>query len=233
MNNNKTKIWALIPAAGIGTRMKSELPKQYLEIDGKTILEHSLSKFLEHPSIDKVVVALHPNDNHWAKIKIANHSKIITVEGGATRAESVLNGLKAIQQQHQQDDWVMVHDAARPCLDAGSIDALIQAGKESKHGAILAIPSVDTVKLANANQKIDKTLNREQIWLAQTPQYFPVQILADAIKTGLEQGLAITDEASAIEAQGMHPALVIGTRKNIKVTQPEDMMLASVWLAGM
>ncbi|WP_018625521.1 2-C-methyl-D-erythritol 4-phosphate cytidylyltransferase [Kangiella aquimarina] len=233
MNNNKTKIWALIPAAGIGTRMKSELPKQYLEIDGKTILEHSLSKFLEHPSIDKVVVALHPNDNHWAKIKIANHSKIITVEGGATRAESVLNGLKAIQQQHQQDDWVMVHDAARPCLDAGSIDALIQAGKESKHGAILAIPSVDTVKLANANQTIDKTLNREQIWLAQTPQYFPVQILADAIETGLEQGLAITDEASAIEAQGMHPALVIGTRKNIKVTQPEDMMLASVWLAGM
>ena len=231
MNNNKTKIWALIPAAGIGTRMKSELPKQYLEIDGKTILEHSLSKFLEHPSIDKVVVALHPNDNHWAKIKIANHSKIITVEGGATRAESVLNGLKAIQQQHQQEDWVMVHDAARPCLDAGSIDALIQAGNESKHGAILAIPSVDTVKLANANQTIDKTLNREQIWLAQTPQYFPVQTLADAIETGLEQGLAITDEASAIEAQGMHPALVIGTRKNIKVTEPEDMMLASVWLA--
>ena len=231
MNNNKTKIWALIPAAGIGTRMKSELPKQYLEIDGKTILEHSLSKFLEHPSIDKVVVALHPKDNHWAKIKIANHSKIITVEGGATRAESVLNGLKAIQQQHQQEDWVMVHDAARPCLDAGSIDALIQAGNESKHGAILAIPSVDTVKLANANQTIDKTLNREQIWLAQTPQYFPVQTLADAIETGLEQGLAITDEASAIEAQGMHPALVIGTRKNIKVTEPEDMMLASVWLA--
>lgn len=233
MNINKTKIWALIPAAGIGTRMKSELPKQYLEIDGKTILEHSLSKFLEHPSIDKVVVALHPNDNHWAKIKIANHSKIITVEGGATRAESVLNGLKAIQQQHQQEDWVMVHDAARPCLDKASIDALIQAGKDSAHGAILAYPSVDTVKLANANQTIDKTLNREQIWLAQTPQYFPVQILADAIETGLEQGLAITDEASAIEAQGMHPALVIGTRKNIKVTEPEDMMLASVWLAGM
>lgn len=230
MNNNKTKIWALIPAAGIGTRMKSELPKQYLEIDGKTILEHSLSKFLEHPSIDKVVVALHPNDNYWVKLKIANHSKVITVEGGATRAESVLNGLKAIQQQHQQDDWVMVHDAARPCLDAGSIDALIQAGKESKQGAILAIPSVDTVKLANANQTIDKTLNREQIWLAQTPQYFPVEVLATAIETGLQQGLPITDEASAIEAQGQHPALVIGTRKNIKITEPEDMMLASVWL---
>lgn len=233
MNDNKTKIWALIPAAGIGSRMKAELPKQYLEIDGKTILEHSLSKFLEHPSIDKVVVALHSNDNHWAKLKIAKHPKIITVEGGETRAESVLNGLQAIKQRMGGDDWVMVHDAARPCLDAGSIDALIQAGKESKHGAILAIPSVDTVKLANANQTIDKTLNREQIWLAQTPQYFPVEALATAIESGLQQGLPITDEASAIEAQGQHPALVIGTRKNIKVTEPEDMMLASVWLAGM
>lgn len=233
MTENKTKIWALIPAAGIGSRMKAELPKQYLEIDGKTILEHSLSKFLEHPSIDKVVVALHPNDDHWPRLKIAKHPKVITVEGGETRAESVLNGLQAIQQQGGGNDWVMVHDAARPCLDAGSIDALIQAGIDSKHGAILAIPSVDTVKLANANQTIDKTLNREQIWLAQTPQYFPVETLATAIKTGLQQGLPITDEASAIEAQGQHPALVIGTRKNIKVTEPEDMMLASVWLAGM
>lgn len=233
MTENKTKIWALIPAAGIGSRMKAELPKQYLEIDGKTILEHSLSKFLEHPSIDKVVVALNPNDNHWPKLKIAKHPKIIAVEGGETRAESVLNGLKAIQQQQGQNDWVMVHDAARPCLDAGSIDALIQAGKDSKQGVILAIPSVDTIKLANANQTIDKTLSREQIWLAQTPQYFPVEALTIAIETGLQKALPITDEASAIEAQGQHPALVIGTRKNIKVTDPEDMMLASVWLAGM
>lgn len=232
MNDSKAKIWALIPAAGIGSRMKAVVPKQYLEIDGKTILEHSLSKFLEHPSIDKVVVALHPNDNYWVKLKIAKHPKMITVKGGETRAESVLNGLKVIQQQKGGSDWVMVHDAARPCLDAGSIDALIQAGKDSKHGAILAIPSVDTVKLANANQTIDKTLNREQIWLAQTPQYFPVEALAIAIETGLQQGLSITDEASAIEAQGQHPALVIGTRKNIKVTEPEDMMLASVWLAS-
>ncbi|WP_417446788.1 2-C-methyl-D-erythritol 4-phosphate cytidylyltransferase [Kangiella sp.] len=231
MNENKTKIWALIPAAGIGSRMKAQLPKQYLEIDGKTILEHSLSKFLEHPSIEKVVVALHPNDHHWSMLKIAQHPKIITAEGGETRAESVLNGLHAIKQQKAGDDWVMVHDAARPCLDAGSIDALIQAGKDSKHGAILAIPSVDTVKLANANQTIEKTLNREEIWLAQTPQYFPVEALATAIEAGLQQGLPITDEASAIEAQGMNPALVIGTRKNIKVTEPEDMLLASVWLS--
>ena len=233
MNDNKTKIWALIPAAGIGSRMQSEIPKQYLEIDGKTILEHSLSKFLDHPSIEKVVVAINPEDKHWAKLKVANHPKIKTVAGGATRAESVLNGLKAIQQHDGGNDWVMVHDAARPCLDSGSVDALIQAGVDSEHGAILAIPSVDTVKLANANQTIDKTLNREQIWLAQTPQYFQVGQLADAIVAGLKQGLPITDEASAIEAQGMHPALVIGTRKNIKVTEPEDMLLASMWLAGM
>lgn len=232
MNDNKTKIWALIPAAGIGSRMQAELPKQYLQIDGKTILEHSLSKFLDHPSIDKVVVALHPNDIYWSKLNVSKHPKVIIVEGGKTRAESVLNGLKAIQQQDGSNDWVMVHDAARPCLDVASIDALIQAGKSSEQGAILAIPSVDTVKLANANQTIDKTLNREQIWLAQTPQYFPVELLCSAIEAGLQRGLPITDEASAIEACGKQPALVIGTRKNIKVTEPEDMMLASVWLAG-
>ena len=231
MSRSKRTIWALIPAAGIGSRMQAELPKQYLKIDGKTILEHSLSKFLQHSSIDKVVVALDPNDNHWAKLNVAKHPKIITVEGGESRAESVLNGLQAIHQHDGGNDWVMVHDAARPCLDSASIDALIQGAKDSEHGAILAVPSVDTVKLANSSQRIDKTLNRERIWLAQTPQYFSVARLTKAIDSGLKQGLLITDEASAIEAQGQQPALVIGSRKNIKVTEPEDMMLASVWLS--
>ncbi|WP_251359375.1 2-C-methyl-D-erythritol 4-phosphate cytidylyltransferase [Kangiella sp. TOML190] len=225
------RIWALLPAAGIGSRMQSELPKQYLEIGDKTILEHSLSNFLKHPAIYKVVVAINPNDQHWPQLEVSSHPKMVTVEGGAERADSVANGLAAIRQMGGEDDWVMVHDAARPCLYSLHIDNLIMARDTSPDGVILAIPSFDTVKVTNNQQTIDKTINREKIWLAQTPQFFPVAKLAKAIQDTKQQQQRITDEASAMEAQGYHPALVVGSKRNIKITEQEDLILASISLS--
>ncbi len=225
------KIWALIPAAGIGSRMGSDTPKQYLTIGNQTILEHSLSNFLKHLSIYKVVVVLHPEDKHWPKLSIKDHEKVVTVIGGTERADSVANGLAKIQALGGSNDWVMVHDAARPCLYSLHIDNLIRARESSVDGVILAVPSFDTVKVTNNQQTINKTIPRETIWLAQTPQFFPVTTLADAIALSVEQGVVITDEASAMEAQGYHPALVTGSKRNIKVTEHEDLILASISLS--
>lgn len=228
---SQSKIWALIPAAGIGSRMGSEIPKQYLSIGNRTILEHSLTRFLEHPAIHKIVVAIHPEDEQWAKLGIANHEKIILVDGGSERVDSVASGLQKIAELGGGGDWVMVHDAARPCLYSLHIDNLIKAQESSPDGVILAIPSFDTVKVTNNQQTIDKTIPRETIWLAQTPQFFPVEKLSSAIAKSQAEGVSITDEASAMEAQGYHPALVVGSKHNIKVTEQEDLILASISLS--
>ncbi|AOE50238.1 2-C-methyl-D-erythritol 4-phosphate cytidylyltransferase [Kangiella sediminilitoris] len=225
------RIWAVIPAAGIGSRMNSDTPKQYLEIDDKTILEHSINRFLEHSKIHKVIVVLNPKDSHWQELPFKNNSRVVTVIGGKERVDSVLAGLHAIQEQEvSHHDWVMVHDAARPCLKSEHIDDLIHSRDSSPDGAILAIGVTDTVKQANHKQTIDRTIDRESIWLAQTPQLFPVDSLIRSIELALSRQQLITDEASAMELSGYHPSLVIGSRKNIKITEPEDLFLASLWL---
>lgn len=231
--DNKPKVWALIPAAGIGSRMKSGIPKQYLHVDGKMILEHTIEQFLSHPDIYKIMLVIHPEDRHWDELNLSNNPKIKIAIGGDERANSVLNGLKEIQQSQSEahtDDWIMVHDAARPCLSKQNIDDLLQAQASSPDGAILAIPAIDTVKVTNSAQAIDKTIPRESIWLAQTPQFFPLHLLTDSIEKSLQDNRVITDEASALENQGLHPSLVIGSRKNIKITTPEDLILASIFL---
>ncbi len=225
------RIWAIIPAAGIGSRMGSDIPKQYLSIGNKTILEHSLDAFITHPKIHKVIVAINPNDRHWKKLKVSNHRKIIVVDGGDERVNSVNNGLRYIKLAGGDNDWVMVHDAARPCLYSMHINNLIKAQETSPDGVILAVPSFDTVKVTNNQQTIDKTIPRETIWLAQTPQYFPVARLQNAIEKSLQENVLITDEASAMEAQGYSPALVVGSKRNIKVTEHEDLILASISLS--
>ncbi len=229
--NSDEKIWAIIPAAGIGARMATDTPKQYLTIGNKTILEHSLSNFLKHPAIHKVIMVIHPQDKKWSTLEVSEHDKIIVVDGGEERVDSVKNGLAKIKDLGGAKDWVMVHDAARPCLYSLHIDNLIKAKETSPEGVILAIPSFDTVKVTNNQQTIDKTLERENIWLAQTPQFFPVELLCNSIRQSLIDGINITDEASAMEAQGYHPALVIGSKHNIKVTEQEDLILASISLS--
>ena len=224
-------IWAVIPAAGIGSRMHSDIPKQYLKIEDKTVLEYSIDRFLEHSKIHKVVVVLHPNDEYWSELPYSDHPRVITTTGGENRVDSVLSGLEVIANiDGTAHDWVMVHDAARPCLSARHIDDLIQNQDTSPDGAILAIGAIDTVKIANSRQSIEKTIDRDSIWLAQTPQFFPLQTLRHSISKALEQGDKVTDEASAMELSGHHPALVIGSRKNLKITEQEDLLLASIWL---
>ena len=216
-------IIAVLPAAGVGSRMQADKPKQYLTLLGKTLLEHTLDVMLSHPAVSKIILAVSKDDPYIAKLSLS--SKIQLVEGGATRAESVLNGLNAIEEK---DAWVLVHDAARPCLQHADIDKLLAI--EDEHGAILAIPATDTIKRADNQQCIVKTEDRRQLWQAMTPQFFPVDILRNALSTGIQQGANITDEASAMELTGFRPHLVAGRSDNLKVTRPEDLALAEFYL---
>lgn len=225
------RIWVIIPAAGIGARMGSDIPKQYLKIEDQTILEYSINRFLEHSKIHKIIVALNPDDTYWENLPYQDNPRVITTTGGNDRVDSVLAGLKKIQSFYAiEHDWVMVHDAARPCLASRHIDDLVRSKESSPDGAILAIGAIDTVKLANKHQSIDKTIDRDTVWLAQTPQFFPVLTLEKSIVKALDNQQMVTDEASAMELSGYHPALVIGSRKNLKVTEQEDLLLASIWL---
>lgn len=229
---NSERIWAVIPAAGIGARMNSDIPKQYLKIEDKTILEYSVNRFLEHSKIYKVVVALSPKDTYWEELPFADNPRVLTTTGGKDRVDSVKAALSFIRESEAAEtDWVMVHDAARPCLSSRHIDNLITSKETSPDGAILAVGAIDTIKQANKRQTIEKTIDRETVWLAQTPQFFPLRTLCNAIDNALNEGQTITDEASAMEFAGYHPSLVIGSRKNLKITEQEDLLLASIWLS--
>ncbi|MDT0593293.1 2-C-methyl-D-erythritol 4-phosphate cytidylyltransferase [Glaciecola petra] len=224
----------IILAAGIGARMGAKQAKQYIEINGKTILEHTLDVFLSHSRISQIVVVLHPKDDIFHKLPIAQHELITTIIGGDERVDSVLSGLKHLNQMSNktnENQYVLVHDAARPCIDHTSISQLIEVC-ENDVGGILAIPVADTIKQAKAeNSLIDKTINREKLWQAQTPQMFKLQDLYSAIISAQKKGLNITDEASAMEHSGASVRLVLGTSKNIKVTHPSDLSLATYYLA--
>lgn len=219
------KIIAIIPASGIGSRMGATLPKQYLTIQQRTILEHSLTPFLTHPAIEKIIVAVAENDTSYRKLALLSHTKISIVFGGETRAHSVLNGLNALPAD--ENCWVLVHDAARPCLKRSDLDKLLQI--EDDNGAILAVPAIDTIKRTFDGNFIAHTEDRSTLWHALTPQFFPAQTLKQAIQTSLAQGLPITDEASAMELSGFHPRLIIGRSDNLKITRPEDLALAEFY----
>ncbi|WP_018356107.1 2-C-methyl-D-erythritol 4-phosphate cytidylyltransferase [Rodentibacter pneumotropicus] len=219
------KIIAIIPAAGIGSRMKAGMPKQYLTILGKTILEHTLSIMLNHHAISRVIVALGKGYTSSPSLSILSHEKIQLVEGGNTRAESVLNALNAI---FEENAWALVHDAARPCLTESDLNKLLEINDE--HGAILATPVTDTIKRSDEISTIITTEDRSQLWQAQTPQFFRADLLKNSIYNGLAKQQIITDESSAMELAGFRPHLVAGRSDNIKVTRPEDLALAEFYL---
>ncbi|MCI5763896.1 2-C-methyl-D-erythritol 4-phosphate cytidylyltransferase [Actinobacillus porcinus] len=220
------EIVAVVPAAGVGARMKADKPKQYLTIQGKTILEHTLNVLLTHPAVSRVILAVAKEDPYLPTLPMTQHPKIQIVEGGETRAESVLNGLKAIS--HPAQTRVLVHDAARPCLRHIELDQLLNIDDEN--GAILALPAIDTIKRADSFKQIAETQDRNFIWLAQTPQYFRADLLIQALERAEQQGFVVTDEASAMELAGFRPHLVEGVSSNIKVTRPEDLALAEFYL---
>ena len=215
---------AIVPAAGIGCRMGADCPKQYLQLAGKTIIEHTLERLLSHPAIAQVIVALAPHDRWFEALPVAADPRIVRVEGGAERAFSVLNGLHVAQ-----GEWVLVHDAARPCLTHGDLDALI-ASALACDGAILGSRVRDTMKRTDEAGNIVATVEREQLWHALTPQMFPTGTLKRALEEGLALGALITDEASAMERAGFTVKMVEGRADNIKVTRPEDLSLAELFL---
>lgn len=225
-NSPPRKIVAVVPAAGIGARMQADKPKQYLTIQGTTILEHTLSVLLSYKPISQIILAVAPNDPYLDQLPLLNSPKIRLVEGGETRANSVLNGLKVIEEPGQT--WVLVHDAARPCLTQGDLDKLLKI--QDENGAILASPAIDTIKKADKNQQIKETQDRNFIWLAQTPQFFKADLLIHALTQAAAQGYSVTDEASAMELAGFRPHLVSGRSDNIKITRPEDLALAEFYL---
>ena len=215
----------VVPAAGIGSRMGASCPKQYLPLAGKFLIEHTLERLLAHPRIERLVVALAADDDFFQTLPVASHPRLMTTTGGCERADSVLNGLSLVESE-----WVLVHDAARPCITHQDIDRLIHAGLAGD-GAILGSRVRDTMKRSDAAGYIQKTVDRDQLWHALTPQFFRTTLLRDAIQQGQSQGLPITDEASAMELAGWRPLMVEGRADNIKVTRPEDLALAALFLS--
>lgn len=220
------RFWVVIPAAGVGSRMASDKPKQYLQVAGQTILEHTLAIFLPHPQLIRIVLPLAEHDHWWPKLPLAGHPLIVPVSGGQDRADSVLNGLRALPALGAAaDDWVLVHDAARPLLSRADLDRLLTTLADDAVGGLLAYPAKDTLKHATAEQRSQYTVPRAHIWHALTPQMFRLQLLTDALAAALTAGAAVTDEASAIEHLSLQPQLVLGRSDNIKITTPEDLRL--------
>lgn len=225
---------AIVPAAGIGSRMKAELPKQYLKLGKQSILAHTLDTLIKHVQVDLVIVALSPNDEWFEHLPQAKHPKLKTVIGGAERADSVLAALHFAKELYDGElkPWAMVHDAARPCLRSQDIDNLLASRSIHPQGAILASPVRDTMKRAVAGKsEIADTVCRDNLWHALTPQLFPVQDLADNLSKALTQGVNVTDEASAMEWANVPVGLVAGRGDNIKVTHPDDLALAELFLS--
>lgn len=224
--------WCVVPAAGSGRRVGSDIPKQYLTLLNATVMQHTLDRLCGLTELAQIVVAVSADDRRAETLDYRHPEKLRFVTGGAERADSVLAGLKALAGQAADSDWVLVHDVARPCVRLADIRRLMQVASGHAVGGILAHAVRDTMKRADAGQNIAATVPREALWHALTPQMFRYGQLRDALKQGLAAGAAITDEASALERLGLRPALVEGARDNLKITYPEDLTLAGLYLAA-
>lgn len=225
-------VHALIPAAGQGRRVGGSVLKQYLPMAGRPVLAHAIEALRRHPGISDVTVVLAEDDPEFEEAMDPAFAGIHTVTGGASRAQSVLNGLHAIAGRCAETAWVLVHDAARPCLPAACLDELMDKGLAHPDGAILALPVRDTLKRSGKDGTILDTVGRNHLWAAQTPQLFPLQRLATALEALIAEGVAPTDEASAMQYAGARPLLVMGSPANIKITWPGDVAIAQAWLGA-
>ncbi len=232
-NQNGPRFWAVVPAAGIGTRMGGEVPKQYLSLLGRPVIAHTLARLCNHPRISGVVGALAADDRWWPEIRTQFTRPPLVAAGGDERCDSVLNSLDALTEHASIDDWVLVHDAVRPCLRHEDIDRLMDQLWSDEVGGLLAMPVKDTMKRADGDGRISETVSRESLWHAQTPQMFRLGALRDAIRRCADAGRKVTDEAQAMEFTGARPRLVQGHEDNIKITQPEDLKLAEMFLTRM
>ncbi len=229
MQREDCRIWVIIPAAGSGQRFGESLAKQYLYFHNKTMIEHSISPFLRNNAVSHIVVALSENDSTFKSLALAKHKKVQTVIGGATRAETVLNALTALKHKANIQDWILVHDAARPCLHDDDLNALINNLFNEEIGGILASPVSDTIKFVQ-HDVIAHTVSRVNLWQALTPQMFRYQVLLDALHICLHNKIEITDEASAIEHAGFYPKMIKAQHPNPKLTYPSDIKLIALLL---
>ncbi|MGD8577954.1 MAG: 2-C-methyl-D-erythritol 4-phosphate cytidylyltransferase [Lysobacterales bacterium] len=227
------RIHALIPAAGRSVRFGGTTLKQYAHLLGAPVIAHSIEAVSRNASVTAVTVALAPDDGIFDELVRPGWPAVRTVTGGDSRAESVQNGLRHIMGEDPEAEWVLVHDAARPCLPAGLVQRLIDAALASGTGAILAVPVHDTLKLADEEGRIERTVDRSRYWAAQTPQMFRIRQLAEQLAAALAAGESPTDEAAAMERAGVRPLLVPGSPHNIKITGAEDLALAEFILQGM
>ena len=224
MNSSSPAFWAVIPAAGVGARMAADRPKQYLQLGGQSILEHSLGCFLDHPGLQGLLVCLAADDPYWPSLNLAGDPRIQRVDGGAERSGSVLNALLHLHAQGaDEQDWVLVHDAARPNLSRNDLDKLLFELADDPVGGLLAVPARDTLKRADRHGRVAETVDRSSIWQAYTPQMFRLGALHRALADSLVADATVTDEASAMEWAGHAPRLIEGRSDNIKVTRPEDL----------
>ncbi|WWP00851.1 MAG: 2-C-methyl-D-erythritol 4-phosphate cytidylyltransferase [Candidatus Dasytiphilus stammeri] len=226
--DNFPNIIAVVPAAGIGRRMQSQFPKQYLTIGTKTIIEHAISTLIEQPLIKRIVIVLNSEDCWFNLLPIVYNTRIVTISGKQTRADSVMAGLQAVPHK----SWVMIHDAVRPCLHSEDLHRLLSVITDSPMGGILATPVRDTIKRSKVGNPlvVSHTIERQNLWHALTPQLFPISLLLPCMQRALKKGILLTDEASALESEGYHPAIILGRYDNIKVTYPEDIALATFYL---
>lgn len=224
------RFWAVVPAAGRGTRMGSGMPKQYLSVAGRTVAEHTLSRLLSFGRFSCVQVAIAESDGHFCQLPQASDTRIRTCVGGGERSDSVRSALAALAGDAADEDFVLVHDIARPCVRLSDVARLIDTVGKDAVGGILARRATDTVKQAGEGDRIAATLDRSGIWLAATPQMFRFGLLRDALAQAAADGVSVTDEAQAIERLGYSQILVECARDNIKITTPDDLALAAFWL---
>jgi 2-C-methyl-D-erythritol 4-phosphate cytidylyltransferase len=224
-------IWAIVPAAGRGSRMQLATPKQYLELAGSPVIEHTLAALYAVPRIAGIVVAVAGDDAVWPGIaaRFAGR-RLEQVSGGAERCHSVLNALEHLHEVVGEGGWVLVHDAARPCVRPADIDRLIDTCLDGTDGGLLGVPVCDTMKRVDRGGIVTATVDREGLWHALTPQMFRSDALRAALQQGIRDGLPLTDEASAMEAAGILPRMVEGQRDNIKITVATDLALAAHYL---
>ena len=224
------RLFAIVPAAGKGARMGAALPKQYLSLAGRTVAEHTLARLLSYARIQRVMVAVAADDPYFVRLPVAADPRVHTCTGGAERADSVWLALSALAGEAQDDDFVLVHDMARPCVRLSDLARLSAAATAADAGALLAHRATDTVKRAGDDGRVAATLDRAQVWLAATPQMFRCGLLREALTAARRDGVTVTDEAQAVERLGRQPLLVECARDNIKITRPEDLALAAFWL---
>jgi len=231
-SSEDARFTVVVPAAGSGTRMAADRPKQYLSLGNSTVLEITLCRLLAHPKIKSVIVALSASDEYWAGTRYASDDRVTTVVGGSERAESVFACLEELLQstESQADPWILVHDAARPCISHEELDFIFDSLKVTDHGLVLGVRIGDTVKSTGTGATIAETVDRSSLWLAHTPQVFKLRELHLALTACIKENRLVTDEASAMEVMGKAPKMILGSPFNIKITTAVDLQLAELFL---